>query len=66
MLLHLTTACKRRCVDLTAEFDSWYEESFLGGVSADRPPAQANVAAAGKPETLSKADTCVRYYFRVF
>ena len=55
-----------RGVDLTAEFDSWYEESFLGGVTADRPAAQAASAAnvaAGKPETLSKADTCVRYAF---
>ena len=51
---------------MPAEFDSWYEESFLGALAADKPPGQAASAAnvaAGKQETLSKADTCVRYTF---
>lgn len=49
-------------VDVTAEFDSWYEESFLGGVSVDGPPGggtPANVAH-GKPDAQTAADTCVR------
>jgi len=59
------------------EFDSWYEESFLGGgavaVTGEAAPAaviaggsnanlQTSTAAAGKSESLTKADACVSYY----
>ena len=49
-------------VDETAEFDSWYEESFLGGVSVDGPPVGGTPAniAHGKPDAQTAADTCVR------
>jgi len=45
------------------EFDSWYEESFLGGVSSgEAPPAGSTTnVPPGKPESLTKADTCVRH-----
>ena len=54
---------------LMAEFDSWYEESFLRGPpGADAPAAGSTssvtanaAAAAGKRESLDKDDTCVRY-----
>jgi len=46
------------------EFDSWYEESFLGGVTTAEA-AQAGSASnvqPTKPESLTKTDTCVRHY----
>jgi len=44
------------------EFDSWYEESFLGGaVSGEAPAAgSATNVPASKAESLARRDTCVR------
>ena len=48
---------------MSAEFDSWYEESFLGGVvnGEAAPVGSATNVPASKAESLAKQDTCVRY-----